>query len=178
MEPFLILIDRIIKLLGVHRQNKRQLFREIIEPLFNELQPVVDEYFLLFWNAREAMKLKSRNELEIAINNIKNARERILHTRVKVLKFAQQVRDEISDKKVIVFCDKIALFFFSSEFLKHPPPTSHAAELVEVLDYAMQGRIDKSEFQNYIARTLRNLENCWTAIAQSYAALRVYSLKP
>jgi len=55
--------------------------------------------------------------------------------------------------------------------------TSHAARLIELLDYVVEGRLDKGELLAYIDRTLKNLENSFVAIAQSYASLRIRCLK-
>jgi len=177
-EHFGWFIDKLIDLLATRSKNKRALFTEIIEPLFNELQLVVDEYFLLFWQARELARMDSGNKLEEAVERIKFSREKILKARAKTLALVSEARKQIHDKKVIEFCERVSEFFFSSCFSKDQPRSSHASQLIELLDYLMQDQLSKEELQTYIDRTLENLQNSWIAICQSYAALRIRSLKP
>ena len=47
MDSFLKLIDRLIALLSERRRTRQQAFSAVIEPLFDEFQAVVDDYFCL-----------------------------------------------------------------------------------------------------------------------------------
>ena len=41
LELFVGLVDRLIKIVELRQTDRRQLFKEVAEPLFNQLQPVV-----------------------------------------------------------------------------------------------------------------------------------------
>ncbi len=176
IDVFLTLLDKLVDVLKKKNKNKQQLFKEFIEPLFTELQLVVDDYFALFRKSRDLIRKshKNKQELKKAIEEIRLARERLLSTRIKVITLATIAQEKINDKKVVDFCQKIVNFFFATQIHKSKQEkTSHASQLVELLDYVVEGKLDKEELLVYIDKTLKNLENSFVAIAQSYASLRI-----
>ena len=196
IDIFLTVIDKFINLLKKRAQNKQQLFKEFIEPLFNELQPIVDDYFILFRKSRDLVRKSHNNEQDLkkAVEEIRIARECLLSARIKVIALSTTAEKEIKDKKVVDFCQKIAGFFFGTQVYEGQKKTSHAGHLVELLDYVvegksaisaniLEGKLDKEELKldkegllTYINSTLKNLENSFVAIAQSYASLRIRCL--
>lgn len=171
IEAFLRVIDKFINLLKRADRDKQQLFKEFVEPLFVELQPVVDDYFTLFLRSRELVRNEQKQNLKKAVEE----------TRIKIIALATTAEKEINDKKITDFCQKVVRFFFSTQSFEggklYIEATSHAARLIELLDYVVEGRLDKGELLAYIDRTLKNLENSFVAIAQSYASLRIRCLK-
>lgn len=181
IEAFLRVIDKFINLLKRADRDKQQLFKEFVEPLFVELQPVVDDYFTLFLRSRELVRNEQKQNLKKAVEEIVRARDHLLRTRIKIIALATTAEKEINDKKITDFCQKVVRFFFSTQSFEggklYIEATSHAARLIELLDYVVEGRLDKGELLAYIDRTLKNLENSFVAIAQSYASLRIRCLK-
>jgi len=187
VESFLALIERLISLTQIHEQNRRDLFRNIVEPLFVELQPLVDDYFKLFADTRDIAEKTAASDMFHAVAEIRKRREAMLHLRRKTVVMAETVAAEVKDKKTSEFAKRVAGFFFCSQ-LEGPVPTSvepqrrvpksGPARLVELLDLVNREHIFKEEAMNELALTQKQLEDSWVAIAQSYAVLRLRALRP
>jgi len=92
-------IDKFINLLKRADRDKQQLFKEFVEPLFVELQPVVDDYFTLFLRSRELVRNEQKQNLKKAVEEIVRARDHLLRTRIKIIALATTAEKEINDKK-------------------------------------------------------------------------------
>lgn len=99
IEAFLRVIDKFINLLKRADRDKQQLFKEFVEPLFVELQPVVDDYFTLFLRSRELVRNEQKQNLKKAVEEIVRARDHLLRTRIKIIALATTAEKEINDKK-------------------------------------------------------------------------------
>lgn len=173
------LVDYAIQLLGKKEHNRKELFQDLIEPLFLELQPVVDDYFSFFRRARTLASAGTKQELEIALGELRQQREAMLRQRIQVRELARALSSGRKDRWVNAFSSNVHGFFNSSTIVsrfarsKSPP-----AAALELFDYVLAEKINQHELVEYIDSTLRNLEGSWVAIAQNYASLRVHSLSP
>lgn len=171
VKSFLDLFDRILKIVKSQEESREKLFRNVVEPLFLELQPVVDDYFVLFRDARDSISSSPKGQEPEAFAEIKKNREALLIDRIRIREMSDALQQEIKDPKIRSFAGKITNFFYSAP---HNPSMGYTLTLfcdaVEQKDYPREWLLD------YINRTLRNLENSWTSIAQSYASLRLYCL--
>jgi hypothetical protein len=111
---FLSLIDRLIKLVELRQTDKKQLFNDVVEPLFTQLQPVVDDYFSLFRRARlSAEKSRNNDDLQQAVEEIRTQRENLVHARLAVVQFAETLQSQVHDKRVAQFAHKVERFFLA-----------------------------------------------------------------
>lgn len=53
LDTFISLCEKIINLQKTKRENKQQVFKEIIEPLYVQLQPIAEDYKVIFRRARQ-----------------------------------------------------------------------------------------------------------------------------
>ena len=173
---FLKLLDASIELLKFGQHNREQLFKEIIEPLFVELQLVVDDYFALFRRTRDLAL--TPDGLEQSISEIRGAREALLLQRIKVREWARVISQQYDDRKVKKFADKVVRFFYCTNIRYKDEHISNAAKMVELCDYVLSGRVSKEEFIRFLNIALGDMERLWVSIAQSYAVLRVHCLSP
>lgn len=58
-DTFLKVIDTLIKFSSEGSRSNEKKLKEIVEPLFNELTPVVDDYFFVLKEARNKLSDKS-----------------------------------------------------------------------------------------------------------------------
>jgi hypothetical protein len=175
---FLNLIDKIIALVKLRQSDRQQLFKEVVEPLFVQVQPVVDDYFAIFRSAQVSVtKAKSRAALAKAVVEIRDNREKMLHVRRQVRELAIQIREHVKDKHVVAFSNKVAHFFYSSEYVTGNSG-SGPSRLVELCDYVMLNDLDKDLILHYVLNTLRQCEERWVAIAATYASIRINSMTP
>lgn len=176
VDIFLKLVEQIIELIKLKHHNRQQFFKEIVEPLFIELQPVVDDYILLFRRARELASTGSTEDFNASLEEIRSAREKLLNRRIKVREMAFIVRSQYDDGRIKGFTDKVEQFFFSTG--KPSEKISHGKKLVDLCDYVTEGNVTRENLLSFINHTLKNLENRWVMISQSYASLRIHCLNP
>lgn len=177
VDTFLKLIEKVIDLVKLEKLTKEQFFEKIITPLFNELQLVVDDYFKLFFKARDLVNSNSEKDFKYSVEEIKKAREHLLIHRIKVREMAESLQVYYNDKRLNGFANNIQKFFFSTNVdSEEQMKSSKALKLVELCSYIMQEDISREHLKSYINSTLKNLETCWISIAQSYASIRVYYL--
>ncbi len=176
---FLNLIDRIAALVKLRQSDRQQLFKEVVEPLFVQLQPVVDNYFTIFRNARQSLARAGRSQAELvsAVEEIRNFREQMLHLRRMVTAMASEIEKHVDDERVVRFSAKVARFFYSTQN-RSRSRLSGSRELVDLCDYVVESGLDRNLILEYVDATLRQLEQNWVTIAQLYAALRIHCVTP
>ena len=178
LNTFTALADRIINLEKTKLQNKQQVFKEVVEPLFIELQPIVDNYVALFRKAKKSVIESSAENLWDAVSEIRESRESMIFSRIKVREIAVVIQENYKDKKITDFAQKVDGFFYRTilEKKQEGKSKSYAKELVDLCDYVIKRDMDKGELIKFIDDALRSMEESWVAIAQAYASVRIYCL--
>ena len=176
LDTFIGVMERIINLEKTKIQNKQQVFKEIIEPLFIELQPVVDNYVTLFKKAKQSVSENKQSNIWEAVQEIRESRDAMILSRVKVREMANRIQEAYNDKKVTDFAQKVDSFFYRTILEKQKSSKSRASELVDLFEYVLKHDMDKSELIKFIDDALKSMETSWVAIAQSYAMVRIYCL--
>ena len=176
VEAFAVFLDKIADLVRARQQDKQQFFKEIVEPLFVELGPVVDNYFILFRNAKESVSASSPTKLGQAVRGIRTARDVMIMNRIRVREMAKVIQESYRDKNIQNFAAKVESFFYPAVVDKSTGKKSHAAELVDLCDYVLKENMKKDELLKYIDDTLQNMESSWVEISRLYGALRIHCL--
>ncbi len=180
-EIFLKLIDKLIELINIRQKKKKDLFHDVIEPLFLQLQPVVDDYFLLFRQARSLID-DPKNPGEAA-KELRQRREELLRTRLQVRQLAEAIRENVSEPSIVEFAQNVDGFFFSTNLTLQTG--SYGEYLIDLVDYLDDDRLsDKAQtllnegytFETYVNEVLKKLEVRWIAISKSYAVARMRCL--
>lgn len=173
--PLLDRLDRTLEV-ALRRSSRADLWRTV-EPLIAELEPIVDDYFRLFRAARRALSAPEP-DLAAATAEIRDRRAELLTARIRVREWARALREEGHDRRLNTFADSIVRFFYSSEFMVGGKSKSAGGVLVDLLEYAAEGKADRDALDQYIRETLQLLEERWVAIAQTYARLKVHCQSP
>jgi hypothetical protein len=177
---FKVVTEQVSELVKSRKTDSQQLFSDIVEPLFAQLQPVADNYFELFRHARTLFDQgRSKTSLAKAASEIRRDREKMLQVRRQVTEMAEQIEQEIKEDRVVDFAFAVQRFFTSIAPPDEPPaptkapPASAAATLVNLTDPLSNVRATKKDVIEYIDSTLAKLEDDWVAIASSYARVRL-----
>lgn len=182
LDDFLKLLDRIIELLRSREHNRERFFREIVEPLYKEFEPVADDYFALFRMARSALDQYEPSRAGEASAAIAARREAMLAARQKVREVARVVRDTTQDEKAADFADCLTRFFYWSSVPTLGPVgggfSSLGKSLAEVFNRLESHQCDVEEAREHVRRSEANLEEAWMRTAAAYAALRLHCLAP
>jgi len=190
---FKVVTEQVTELVKSRKTDRQELFSDIVEPLFVQLQPVADNYFDLFRHARELLE-KGPSEKEAladpasAIRRdreasaIRSDREKMLQLRRQVTEMAGQIQQEIKEDRVVDFALAIQRFFTSVAPDPPPPGTeqmgSPAAYLVMLADPFSSAIATEQDVIQYIDRTLAKMEDDWAAIAGCYARVRLHLKTP
>jgi len=173
---FIKVIDKLTSLLQGRVSDKRRLFTEIIEPIFQELQPVVDDYLRLFRESHKKIEKSSGNEWTEVVSQIKEHREELWHARTKIVAFADAIDENVKDKRVSLFANKVLRLFCATDEPKDRR-MSRSRELIELLELLDKPELDKGFVMQRIKTTENQVKDSWVAIAQSYAQLRIEMMK-
>lgn len=171
LEAFINLAERIISTEKSKRDDKRLVFKEIIEPLFVQLQPVAENYIEMFRKARQRVVESQDGELWTAIDEIRELREKMQLARISIRKMTIQMYDMYEDEKIRDFAERISMFFFASLQSR-----ARSDELVEFFEEVIATRKDKSILAKYLDDALNELVRCWNRIGESYATAKIYCL--
>lgn len=169
-------LDELIKLLKTKYQKKEQFFKNIIEPLFNELQSVVDDQFRLFRRTRGLASMGSKDDFQAALIELRTVKDAFLQQRIKIRTVTTVIREEHKDRRIRSFALKVSKFFDATlaiSILK----ISKSTGSIDFWYFIMEEDIPRGKFVEYVDEILKNLEMNWVAIAQSYASLRLYCLE-
>ena len=111
MDDFFDLLDRITRKIRSKEITRKNLFAEVIEPLFRNLEPIVDDYFYVFRKAYRMAKSEEKWENGLAL--IRSRREAMFTARNKVRKMVMLLR-EFENESVNNFSIAILSFFYST----------------------------------------------------------------
>jgi hypothetical protein len=178
IDTFMKLIEELVKIAEHRRNDRRQLFSEIVEPMYQQLLPVIDEYYALFFEAKAMLeKARTGPALEKAVHAIRDRREATLHARVTIRGLIEEMERGIKDDHVKHFANQVSKFFYSTEVAR-VRKMSVMHSFVELCDYVQKSDLDKRLLMDYVSEALKHMVENSAAIASTYSAVRLHCLCP
>jgi hypothetical protein len=179
LDAFIKLADRIINLENTRLQNREQFFKEIIQPLFEELEPVAVNYLDFFRQAKKSVVgtyqyFDEIERLDEMVSQFQERREAMLMARIKVRMMAKQINENVIDNEAVTFAKAIISFF--SEAMEQNldiPNTTRTEDFLDIFLQALHGTGGIMVIEKYIDDTLQGLERSWGLIVQSYQKLKI-----
>ncbi len=130
MQAFLSIVDRLIELAKRGEERRHRELKEVIEPLFKELEVVAQDYFSLFRFARDLLA-EPGNRTE-ACKLIRGKREEMLLARIKLREMAESLSGE---QRFTEFSNAIRGFFYSTTWCAGKMSAGHyLCDLFEYID--------------------------------------------
>ena len=198
LSTFLDIFQKAFGLIDKHKDQKRRLFTDIVDPIYTELTPVVGEYYEFFRGCRNAFSEADVSGWEKILREKRKQREEIIMARNKILgitypffeasRFADRENRQEVDELLYHFVRALHGFFYASDNLAG---RSEATSLFKYIDdvlkaHNMPGRSGssfyikesdlKSDAIEHIERSLQDMEWKWRAISGVYGKLRIYCL--
>ena len=178
MDLFLKLIDKIIELLKVREGRKVQAFKEIVEPLFNDMSLVVSDYFSFFGVVANRLAAEpAATDLEEVLQSLRERRQQLLHIRIKVRAMADALSSDVKDENVVRFAEAIARFFCPEPlhfFGRSRSASATFVDLVEALEFSdNNGELTQRELFRLCQYVQSDLERSWVEATKRYAVLRI-----
>ena len=178
IDVFMKLIEGMVKIVEHRRNDRRQLFDDVVQPMYQQLQPVIDEYYALFHQCRsEIAAARTKPALSAAIDAIRDRRETTLLARATIRTLVEEMEKHVKDKHVIHFAEQVSKFFYSTE-VAHVRKMSAMRSFVELCDYVQQNDLDKGLLMDYLSETLKTMVERSSAVASTYSAVRLHCLCP
>ena len=173
LDSFLKLVSYLVQLVKAGHEGRRLIFEEIVTPLFNSLEPVVDDYLRLFRHAEAALAAADPNTT--ALEELRSHRHRLLHARVKVREMADAICVNCEDEDLQEFATAVRKLFYCTR-IATVKQGSVAEKLVDLLDLLEQDEVPIEQLRDFVKGTLHNLIDAWGKVANLYASLRIASI--
>lgn len=188
MNQFLKLIDKIIELFKERRENRRQLFLEVVKPLYDEFQNVLDKYFTFFRSARSDLISKPLSE---TTTNLRQLREEYIQMRIRLIGMIDAISESFPETDLIEFAEAMKEFFSPLPWTINEQPTSVVnikdGQIMVGIDLGTPGNILLNRFEHldhestssvssgllYIDRTIQHMEESWYNISMLFAKLKI-----
>lgn len=201
MEIFLKLIDKVISLVKAREENKVKLFNEVVQPLYEEFEKLVAQYFSFF---RSTLQSIGDKELEIIVQDLRKQRDEYVQARIKIVSMSEAIKVDIGNSDILEFCNALKSFFFvskenellssrGSSMLDDPNmqqllmyaqeegrQNSRGSMLLHELERFMRkqrfdgnNEIPLEKVMFYIEDELTKMEESWSSASSIYAKLRI-----
>jgi hypothetical protein len=185
----LSLIDRLIQLIEYRQRRYRTLFDDFLEPAFNDLLLVHNDYIKMFEETRRLLPSISASErpVDVYVAQLKRAAE-YLDTkrsefealREKLRALGRSVGTDDLDADVARFIEALLAYFYG-EWLPGPRVGSATAGLRSVIDTAIdKGQtssdelFSKREFlDEYVGALISRQRDGWSRVCEAYAPLKL-----
>src|SRR4030042_1234472 len=94
------IIDRLIQLLNVRADNRRQAFDLFIEPIFNDLVLIHSDYYDMFQSLLSDISKHPNSLARTIIPDVRKRRSELLPLRDKLLSLIQVLKDNENANKL------------------------------------------------------------------------------
>lgn len=169
-------IDKVITFRDRKIKSNERILNEILDPLFNDLIKVVENYFEIFQTAKILILDNPGNHVRSTVDEISKLRNENLVGRIKIRELIQILGDEYNNPYLKDFAQKTEKFFYSSEHVTQK--MSAAKELVfDLQEYIKQEEVNKGLILDHIDLTMQRMEENWSSIVQNYAHIRIKLIK-
>ena len=129
-DDFFKIVDTIIHELKSKSVTRKNLFTKVVEPLFRNIEPIVDDYFEVF---RKTLRMaKSEKDWEQGLALIRSRRKKMFTARNKVRQMIISLRD-FENENLNNFSISILSFFYSTNHETVRNTLTDPGELINLL---------------------------------------------
>lgn len=179
IDLILSLLDRLKDLVIIHTENRRKLFEDHLEPLFNDLTAIHTDYRSSFQAIHDMLVDGALSYQEIK-EKTTELRAGLLHVRQKVRAYADALseNDKRPDEAAELMV-AIALYFMCAtgdEDAEDPLVTRYTT-LISILSGLDGSPMYREAAVEEVSKLIVSVDNSWNWIVESYGAARVALLK-
>jgi hypothetical protein len=172
---FLTSLEKALRILSEWGGNRRRLFDTVIQPLFCELEPVVDDYYGLFCRCHDRLQSRDPTRLEEVRREISAMRDSQIVVRSKVKELARSLYLDTHDPQVERFAKLIGdIFEVGDPTRMFGRQMSRAKKLIEeISENEIRENFDRYQLIRSVIVAKEEVEQAWIAVVQSYGYLRL-----
>jgi hypothetical protein len=168
LDLFLKAVDMFIQLLSLRSESSRRLFKEVVQPLFQALEPVVIDYISFFHRARSVVSTASPDHIRATLNELSAYREQNLIARRKVQALATELAKE-RNTQIVDFAKSIqSIFGATQQTLFRMSEQRHS---IELLEQVLTGQLDTATALNNLDKVIEQIEYYWEETVTRYQSL-------
>ena len=162
---------------GTRHRNRKELFTGVIDPLFTEVQPVLDDYLALFRTIRGMLASEDEHTADEIVATLVEKRMGMSMARIRAWGIAAALRSSARSPQITKFGEKIErLFLIPGEDGSQNQMRCHV--LLRQLENGISTAEARQERTQMVEATLQELEGLWVSIAQDYGSLKLRFLAP
>lgn len=167
IDTILKILDRCISLLQTRKENRKEIFNFVVQPLFVEFGELAENTYRIF---REARILAMNNDISLACERISQKRDEFLLARRKFRELVKEA-EAIDIDGLGPFCKEMESFFFTTTIVVQDS-ISHLGELRDLFDLVRQNKISVEYLIDDIDTATREMEVRYMKVSKNYARLR------
>lgn len=179
IDLILSLLDRLKDLATIRTENRRRLFEDHLEPLFNDLTSIHADYRKGFRTIHELLADASVSDQELK-DKTTDLQAELLHVRQKVRAYAHalSMNDKFPAEAARLLDAVKAYFVFSSGdgTVRYPGQTGFTTLYGVLADLDGNPKFRESAVE-YVSDLIDAVDRSWRYIASDYAVARVALLK-
>ena len=173
MDPLIALlaiIDRTIALITARSKRNDKLVKEMVEPIFKEIEPIVQDSAQIMRNARDLLTNPSTKELSILV--FQQQRERLLLARQKLRILIDFYKASQSNQDIAAFLKAVESCLLAPGS-SMPVRNSPLFQFVHEFNRAFP---NPEEAKEYVERSMSDLESAWQETVRAYAVIKTKEL--
>lgn len=174
---FVAVIERLIQLLSTRARGRRELFKEIVDPLYIQLRPVAEEYYAMLCSTRDALELSKARDVAEVTAELRSRRDHILLVRASVMALVEEVGATSTDPHLLSLCKKVSYLFQNppskDDGLRSMSPTRYA---IVMLESVLDGTCARQDTIEFLSQAIIGFRTRWIAVAEAHAAFMLRSL--
>lgn len=173
------LLDQLMRMIRQGRQDKREAFDRICKPLFEKLEPIVQEYFAI---ANDALRdLENGAEVRDVIRGMMKRRANLLIARDRLIGNARAFSELLPrdganpfESRILAFGASVsALFFEIDQWFNYSEPLTDLQTFRIDLERVEQGNMSKFDAMAAAEERQKALLLRWREISQLYTTLEM-----
>lgn len=173
LESIAALLARLKGLLESRKRGRRDIFDEVVSPIYQSLKTVVDDYYEILARSRELVLASRQAALTEALTEIRLLRERRRTLREELEAFMRIAAERVHDRDFNKFLECVEAVLLPPGYrLEHDTMSrSRTGDLVRFWEYVEKDNVDKDLLIEFIDAVRRDLREQWAKAASAHARL-------
>lgn len=169
-----IIGDLLINLLKDRDKDKKRIITDIIDPLYNSIKIVVNEYRKMLSKIIDVSEEWNEKELNKLYKELQVIRNSYITERQSLISLTEIASEKLKDEKLRLFAfDIIALFLYDEESILNGLRKSPGSSILSHFEHLQNNQIDYYTFAKNMALIKYHLEKGFDLISSSYANIKI-----
>jgi hypothetical protein len=156
------------------RNKETKVFEEVIEPIYQDLEPAVVDLLRLLSDLDSDILTKNPQEIKVQYQINRSA---MFTSRAAIRENCKALRAASHNASINSFLDKVERIFLSSEVPAGGFRMSRSIQMAGLLDLLEREETHKEALHEAIATTIKEIENGFIAASQVHAVHKLKNIR-